>query len=337
MISAWSYTDGEHGSTPVALEAIDEVRRRPGTLIWIDASGATSEALSDVAADLGVNPLALEDVVHGDQRTKLERYGSHFQIAAHDCILADHHVHVREVDILFGEGWILTIRHDDGSGVGARPGGGPGAAHDTIGEARRRYERQREERGSTDEGFVLWAVLDVIVDRYFDVIDAIDGYLEDLEEIVFEGHTGEATPREVFALRRAMVTFRRAASPLREVIAQMLRREVEVVGDAALMHLQDVYDHVLRVADLVESQRDVLTGLLEAHLAVASNRMNQVMKLTSSWGAIILGSTLIAGVYGMNFRHMPELEQPWAYPLFWLVSVIVVIVMLVLFRRKEWL
>ncbi|MCC6338667.1 MAG: magnesium/cobalt transporter CorA [Acidimicrobiia bacterium] len=337
MISAWSYTDGEPGSTPVELGAIDEVRRRPGTLIWIDASGDAGDALSDVAADLGVNPLALEDVVHGDQRTKLERYGSHFQIAAHDCVLVDHHVHVREVDVLFGEGWILTIRHDTGRGVGSGPDGGTGAAHDTIAEARRRYERQREERGSNDEGFVLWAVLDVIVDRYFDVIDTIDGSLEDLEEIVFEGHTGEATPREVFALRRAMVTFRRAAAPLREVIAQMLRREVEVVGDAALMHLQDVYDHVLRVADLVESQRDVLTGLLEAHLAVASNRMNQVMKLTSSWGAIILGSTLIAGVYGMNFRHMPELHWYLGYPMALGMMVLLTFVLYRMFRGRGWL
>ncbi len=179
--------------------------------------------------------------------------------------------------------------------------------------------------------------LDVVVDRYFEVVDAIDDHLEDLEEIVFAGRTGEETPREVFTLRRAMVTFRRAAAPLREVIAQMLRREVDVMGEAALMHLQDVYDHVLRVADLGESQRDVLTGLLEAHLAVASNRMNEVMKLMSSWGAILLGATLIAGIYGMNFSDMPELRWRFGYPLALGLMAILTVALYRMFRRRGWL
>lgn len=367
MVSAWAYREGEQGSRPVDPAAVATAVRTPATLLWVDAADPTDAELEALADGLGLNPLAVEDVAHGQQRTKLERWGSHFHIAARDCTLVDHHVDAREIDILFGEGWILTI-HRTTTAEGAttrdtRPGGaddaegptpsdrahGPGAT-DAVGratrgasgagliaEARHRYERQREERDSNDEGFVLWAVLDVIVDRYFEVVDSLDDRLEGLEEIVFEGRSGGATPREVFALRRSMVTFRRAAAPLREVIAQMLRREVEVVGDAALMHLQDVFDHVLRVADLVESQRDVLTGLLEAHLAVASNRMNEVMKLMSSWGAIVLGATLIAGIYGMNFRHMPELDWRFGYPLALGMMAVLTVVLYRMFRRRNWL
>jgi magnesium transporter len=112
-----------------------------------------------------------------------------------------------------------------------------------------------------------------------------------------------------------MVNFRRVVAPLHEVLAAMLRKEAACIGDDAITHLQDVYDHVLRVTDWIETQRDVLTELLEADLAVVSNRMNQVMKRMTSWGAILLGSTLIAGIYGMNFTHMPELNWSFGYPL----------------------
>ena len=108
--------------------------------------------------------------------------------------------------------------------------------------------------------------------------------------------------------------FRRGVGPLREVLAQLLRKDVECIGDAAITHLQDVYDHTLRVLEVTESQRELLTGLLEGQLAVQSNQMNRVMKLTSSWGAILIASTLIAGIYGMNFRHMPELQWAFGYP-----------------------
>jgi magnesium transporter len=134
-----------------------------------------------------------------------------------------------------------------------------------------------------------------------------------------------------------MVEFRRAASPLREVVAVLLRREIPTIGDTAIAHLQDVYDHVLRISDLMETQRELLTGLLEASLAVASNRVNHVMKLTSSWGAIILGSTLVAGIYGMNFRHMPELHWMLGYPMALLMMLTLTAVLYRAFRKRGWL
>jgi magnesium transporter len=134
-----------------------------------------------------------------------------------------------------------------------------------------------------------------------------------------------------------LVRFRRAAAPLREVLAQLLRREVPWIGAATVTMLQDVYDHSLRIGDLVDSQRDLLTGLLEAHLAVVSNRMNQVMKLTSSWGAILLVATLIAGIYGMNFEDMPELH--WRFGYFGALALMAIstVILYRLFRRRGWL
>jgi magnesium transporter len=134
-----------------------------------------------------------------------------------------------------------------------------------------------------------------------------------------------------------MGEFRRNASPLREVIGELLRRETDCVHEDSLVPMRDVYDHVLRVSDVIESQRELLTSLLEAHLAVVSNRMNQVMRTTSSWGAIILGSTLIAGIYGMNFKEMPELKWFFGYPMALGLMALLTIVLFLFFRRRGWI
>jgi magnesium transporter len=144
-------------------------------------------------------------------------------------------------------------------------------------------------------------------------------------------------PRELFDLRRALIAFRRVAGPLREVVGALLRREADCIGEQAIVHLQDVFDHVLRVLDMIESQRELLTGLVEGRLAVMSNKMNEVMKATSSWGAILVVATLIAGIYGMNFRNIPELSWPLGYP-FALGSMLLVTGSLYLvFKRRGWL
>ncbi len=154
---------------------------------------------------------------------------------------------------------------------------------------------------------------------------------------MFSSTRGDEIPKEVFDLRRGMVRFRQAVAPLREVLSQLLRREAECLGDEAIVHMQDVYDHVLRVTDWVETQRDLITGLLEADLAVVSNRMNQVMKRMTSWGAILLGSTLIAGIYGMNFKNMPELGWKFGYPSAIGSMLLLTIVLYTWFKRRDWL
>jgi magnesium transporter len=245
-----------------------------------------------------------------------------------DCTLDGDELDAREIDVVFGDGWLLSVAE--------RPAivSGPDSP---LEEVRDRFLRHRTEEGADDEGFLLWALLDVIVDRYFAITDTIDDRLDDVEDIVFSDRVGDNIPRELFDLRRSMVAFRRAVSPLREVLSELLRHDVDYIGEKALTHLQDVYDHVLRITDLVESQRDLITGLLEAHLAVVSNRMNQVMKLTSSWGAILIVATLIAGIYGMNFRHMPELHWRLGYLYALALMAITTAVLYRMFKRRGWL
>ena len=326
MIRAWCYTDSTDGRTAVDPSDVRDVANKPDVLVWIDVESPTKEDISLLSDALDIHDLTAEDLLKAGQRTKLERVGHHFHVAAHDCELRDDKLVSREVDIVFAQGWLLSVRHHD-------EGGGPPAA---IDDGVRRFERSRAEHGSNDEGFLLWALLDVIVDRWFEVTEAVDDRLDTIEEMVFEDGS-EGIPRELFELRRTLVAFRRVASPLREVVGSLLRREAECIGDQAIVHLQDVFDHVLRVLDVVESQRELLNGLFEGRLAVMSNKMNQVMKATSSWGAILIVATLIAGIYGMNFRHMPELDWGLGYP-FALASMLLVTgALYLLFKRRGWL
>ncbi len=304
MITAHRFALGATDPETVDIDEIEAERDDPHTLLWIDVGRPSAEEIATLVRDLQLHPLLAEDLVHANQRTKLDRYGDRFHIAVHDCTLNELDLETREIDIVFGKGWLLTVRQDGD----ARP------ATAVLDDLRHRYELIRTSKPAPDDvGLLLWAILDVIVDRYFVVTDRIDEQLDEIEEIVFAGDAPDATPQQIFELRRSLGAFRRTTSPLREVVGELLRREGEYLDEESLVLMQDVYDHILRVSDLAESQRELLTGLLEAHLAVVSNRMNRVMKVTSSWGAIILGSTLIAGIYGMNFRYMPELRWHYGY------------------------
>jgi magnesium transporter len=329
MIRAWLYRDGvaEHDDAPTdrLAEAIDPDK----ALLWVDCVDATPTELDSLTTQLRISHIAAEDLHKGGQRTKLEHYRDHFHVAVHDSYLVDDRLVTREIDIVFGDGWVLSVRQ--------RSDDPDNPAPFDLDAVTRRFEVERTNEAANDEGFLIWSFLDVIVDRYFNVADRFDDRLDEVEDIVFSPKTGDDIPREVFDLRRGMVQFRRVVTPLREVLAALLRKEASCIGDEAVIHLQDVYDHVLRVTDWIETQRDLLTGLLEADLAVVSNRLNQVMKRMTSWGAILLGSTLIAGIYGMNFTHMPELNWTLGYPFALGTMLALTIFLYTWFRRRNWL
>ncbi len=326
MIEARRFRHGVSESEPVDPNDLAHARGGPGTLLIVDVVDFSNEELVQLASQLPIHPLILDDLRNSNQRTKLERYGDHWHVAVHAAEVKDDHLTIKEVDVVFGEDWFLAVRQPATDGQPMQ-----------MNEVERRFERGRLECENDDLGCALWALLDVIVDGYFSITDLVDERLDDIEEIVFGDQRHDAIPQEVFELRRSLVGFRRAAAPLREVIASLLRREVDWIGQESIVLLQDVYDHSLRIADLIDSQRDLLTGLLEAHLAVVSNRMNDVMKKTSSYGAILLVSTLIAGIYGMNFKYMPELRFHYGYFVALGFMAIATAVLWIQFRKRGWL
>jgi magnesium transporter len=327
VIRAWRYTSGRDGREDVPIDRVRELCDPGHSVLWLDAqSPEDTEQLHELKSELGMSATVVDAILNPRERTKLMRYGDYFHVAVHDCECDDDTVQSREIDVVTGPGWLLTVRHpgDDGSNF-------------DLDEVARRFDLQREEHAETEQGFLLWAIFDVIVDRYFDVTDEVDDRLDAIEDIVFSPAPPTDVPREIFTVRSDLSTLRRAAAPLREVVNAIIRREIDFVDDHAIVHFHDVYDRVLRVGDLVEAQRDLLTGLLEANLAVTSNQLNQVMKKMTSWGAILIVATLIAGIYGMNFRHMPELRWQYGYVMALGLMGISTFVLWRYFKRKGWL
>ncbi|MDQ3980986.1 MAG: magnesium/cobalt transporter CorA [Actinomycetota bacterium] len=317
MIQVCSYRDGD--VKELDASEISDVIEDPERMLWVDVCGPTDEDLNCLQEEFALHPLAIEDVRHRQQRPKLELYGDHAFIVAYTSQL-------HEVDFFWGPNWLVSVRDD----------GDPGSVW-TPESARTRFERVRPERPTSS--FLLYVLLDEVVDGYFTATDKSEDQLEELEELIF----GEQLPderniqEELFDVRRQLLLFRRAVAPLREVVAAILRKDVKWVDVDTLTHMQDVYDHVLRATDQVDSQRELLNNAVDAHLAIISNRMNSVMKKTSSWGAILVAATLVAGIYGMNFENMPELGWKMGYA--WALGLMLGITTLLwwYFRRKDWL
>jgi magnesium transporter len=337
VIRAVRYREGVDEPDDVdvgSLPAID-----PKHLLWIECEAPTAEELEILTRQLRLHEFVIEDLEHGDQRTKLDKYEDHFHVAVHDCELlgdldveeAEVELVTREIDIIFADGWLLSVCQQPEN---------PQHPPYPMGAVRQAFERQRGDHGSTDEGFLLWALLDVVVDRYFLVSDAVDERLDALQEVVLDDTVDRirrGRPRELFDLSKALLRFRRSALPLREVVGQLLRREAPGVGPDALAHFQDLYDHVLRIADLTEAQRDVLTGLRDADLAVTSNQMSLVQQRIAAWGAILIVATLVTGYLGMNFRNAPDVG--WVGGFVVIAGVIAGLCMplYLYFRKRGWL
>ena len=332
VIRAWRYVVGRDGREEVDPADIREAVDPKQGVVWIDAtSPEDEEALHALKAELGLGATVVDAILNPRERTKLMRYGDYFHVAVHDCECSRGVVNSREIDIVTGPGWLLTVRHPDDAG-----------SQVDLEEVARRFELQRAEHSQTEQGFLLWAIFDVLVDGYFDITDMVDDRLDGVEEKVFPQDPQDLTPtvavsREIFAVRSDLTVVRRAAAPLREVVNAIIRREIEFVDDQAVVHFHDVYDRVLRVGDLVEAQRDLLNGLLEANLAVTSNQLNQVMKKMTSWGAILIVATLIAGIYGMNFHYIPELRLHYGYFYALGFMAIATVVLWVRFKKRGWL
>ena len=291
----------------------------PPSLRWFDVVEPTDDEFARLQREFDLHPLALEDARTHGQRPKLEKYPTHAFVVAKSRELA-------EVDIFLGTDWIITVREQS-----------PDGEVWSTEECKGRIERTKPEIVTV--GFLLYTILDEIVDGYFDATDEAEDRLEELEDRIFaEQMSDERSVQErLFGIRRQLLLFRRAVVPLREVVAALLRREIEWLDPDTIVHLQDVHDHVLRAVDLVDGQRELMGNAVDAHLAIISNRMNEVMKRMTSWGAILLGSTLIAGIYGMNFTHMPELHWRYGYEYALLLMVVVTVFGYRWFKRRDWL
>ena len=289
-------------------------------LLWIDAADPTAEDFALLEQEFGFHPLALEDAAKRLQRPKIDEYDAHLFISFYhldDSVSPPKPV---EIDMFVGANYLVTIRS---------------AKSPEIDAVSDRWCRNTEVLGQRGISFLLYSLLDVIVDGYFPVLDTLYEEFESLEERIFE-RQDRHVQRDIFALRRQLVGLRKVIAPERDILNVLVRRDLPILGDEASLYFQDVYDHVLRVTDGLDSFRDLLSGALDASLSASSNRLNKVMKTLTASSIILMSMTLVASVYGMNFDHMPELHWTLGYP--WALGLMVLIggMLFTVFRRIDW-
>jgi magnesium transporter len=333
VIRAWCYGHDMDPPDEIDVDAVAERLDPKSGIIWVDTDDPKDPALNALLDGLGVSEFAQEDLAKAGQRTKLEHYGDHFHVAVYDCVLVDLQIKAREIDIVFGNGWVITVHQPPEDGD-------PGAV--PVDEVERRFAVQRMHLRRAEVGVLLWAMLDVIVDRYFVVTDEIDDELDAAEDAVVASAQETPPPHDessvrVFRLAKALIRFRRAAVPLRDVTAEIVRREVPCIDELSLVHFQDLADHTIRVSEYIESQRDVLTGLRDAELAASSNRLSRSQQKIAAWGAIFIVATLITGILGMNFRNAPELDWELGFLVIFGVMALIGIPMFWYFKKRDWI
>jgi magnesium transporter len=316
-----------HVETTDDVDVLRSVLEDPNAVVWIDlAPEADDTAKSILSRDLGVHPLVIEDIYAQYLLPKIEDFDTYIYVLLHSlhCGNPSEELTVSEVDLLLGDRWFVTHAVESSVRLG------------TIDRVFREALRQRKlwERGAA---WLFHAVIDRVVDDYLPVTEAYDEEIEDLEAIVLDGTADHDAVGRMFGIKRSLVKLRRLTVHQREIFLRLARKELPVIPDALLPFMRDVYDHFARNVDLAESYRDLTSNVLEMHLSMQSFRMNEVMKLLTMLSTVMLPLTLVAGIYGMNFDHMPELRWRYGYPTALGGMACIALGMILYFRRKKWL
>jgi magnesium transporter len=317
------YRDGELALENFPVADISEHIKEPNEYVWLDYCEPTHEELASIANELGLHPLAVEDAVTEHQRPKLDRYDSHLFISAYALALdtASGELRTSEIGVFVTPSALVTVRKAEGVDIDAVVA---------------RWDESKE-LAQHGVSFLLWGLLDFIVDGHFETVQSLDTEIEQLEDLLFdEAPLEREVQRRSFELRKSLVLLRRLVLPMREVVNSLMRRDLHVIDQGMAPYYQDVYDHVMRATDWTESLRDLVTTILETNIAIQGNRMNLVMKKVTSWAAIIAVPTAITGFYGQNIPY-PGFATHWG---FWFSSAVIVFasgLLYVLFRRRDWL
>jgi magnesium transporter len=300
VVNCAAYAGGRR-VTDVEIEDISEVLKQPDRFIWIGLHEPKEALLRQIQQEFGLHDLAIEDALSAHQRPKLERYGDSLFVVLRTAYM-NHEpgdMEFGETHLFVGPNYVISVRHGSSLSYAA---------------VRSRCETtpQLLSKGS---GFVLYALMDFIVDQYFPIVDVLEDELEALEADIFGEALSRDTTQRIYQLKRRLLDVKRAVSPLVDVCNRLMRFDLALIPEDTRPYFRDVYDHVIRINEMVDIQRELLTTALEANLSLIAVAQNDVMKRLAGWAAIIAVPTMIAGVYGMNFEFMPELKWPLGYPL----------------------
>jgi len=322
IVDCAHYRDGvRQHEGPLSIEKAAREAKGNGGFVWLGLFEPSDEEMDSVAEQFDLPELAVEDAEETHQRPKIEDYEGSFFVVLRPARYDDakEEVLFGEIHLFIGSAYVIAVRH--------------GAASE-LGPARHRLE-ERAELVRMGPAAAVWAIVDKVVDDYSPVVDGLETDIEEVEQEIF---TDRRDPTErIYRLKREAIEFHRAVSPLLGPLEDLQRGTFPQVDDTLRSFFRDVADHARRVDEMVMGQRELLTSVLEANLALQSVRQNLVVKQISAWAAIIAVPTFIASVYGMNFEHMPELGSPIGYPLALAVMAACVVVLHQFFRRINWL
>ena len=320
LVNCVAYQNGQK-LADIAEGEIRDYLAKPGCFVWVALRDSTDEDLLEMQRQFGLHELAVEDARHGHQRPKLEEYGDELFAVLHVLELAGDEIHVGEVNIFTGPNFVLSVRNRTEQGF--------------LG-VRARCEREPEllKHGS---GYVLYALMDAVVDRYFPVLNAIENELESLEERIFSGQSPRDNIEAMYYVKQKLMTVKHAAGPLLEASSKLYGGRVPQMCAGLGEYFRDVYDHLLRLNQSIDSLRETANSATQMNLAMVQIGESEVTKRFAAYAALVAVPTMIAGIYGMNFKHMPELDWAVGYPFSVGLMVVIDAVIFWRFRKAGWL
>ncbi|MFO1156413.1 MAG: magnesium/cobalt transporter CorA [Rhodospirillales bacterium] len=303
------------------IEESGRFARGEGRFVWIGLHEPSVEILGSLQKQFGLHDLAVEDAFRAHQRPKIEAYDDTLFVVLRTAQMEGETIAFGETHIFIGSGYVITVRH---------------GASSSYGEVRERAEHMPKflRHG---EDFVLYALMDFVVDNYMPIVDAVEARVEQIEDEVREDRASRDTIERIAALRRDLLHLRRAASPLLDVCNRLQRMDLPCINQQIRPYYRDVHDHVINVNESIDILREQLAAAFETYLLLASNRQNDVTRQLAGWAAILAVPTAVAGIYGMNFEHMPELHLVWGYPAVLLAVAGVCLALYLKFRRMGWI
>jgi magnesium transporter len=294
------------------------------TVTWINIDGLHDvELIEQLGRQFELHPLILEDILNTGQRPKFEDFEKYIFVVLKMLSYNDANqaVEVEQVSLVLGANFVISIQERAG---------------DVFQQVRDRIRGAKGRIRKMGADYLGYALIDAIVDNYFTILEKLGQEIESAEEEVVAEPT-ENTLQQIHSLKREMISLRKSVWPLRELISGLQRSESDLIKESTGIYLKDVYDHTIQIIDTIESFRDMVSGMLDIYLSSLSNKMNAVMKVLTIIATLFIPLTFVAGIYGMNFKNMPELEWRWGYAAALLVMAVIAAIMLIHFRRKKWL
>jgi len=321
IVNCALYTDGRRTAN-IQLKNAGDILKQTEGFVWIGLHEPQEETLQLVQQEFGLHDLAIEDAHRAHQRPKVEIYGNSVFIVLRTAqINSEHHIEFGETHFFLGNNFIITVRH--GSSI-------------SYADVRTRCENTPHLLGK-GQGFALYAVMDAIVDQYFPVVHVMEEELEQLEHKIFKEKPSRETTEYIYHLKHELLEVKRAIFPLVEICNRLMRFDFNYISEDTRPYFRDIYDHAMRINEMIDNSRELLNTALEANFSLISISQSEVSKKFAGWAAIIGVPTMVAGIYGMNFSDMPELRWHYGYPVVLSVTIGLCVVLYLLFKRSGWL